>query len=190
MTDNSEKQELKNVFVLGTGRCGTVSFIKACQHMTNWTAAHESNTHRLFQERLDYPGHHIEADNRLSWMLGRLDHVYGDGPLYVHIYRDPMETARSYSRRTWSGGIMRAYAEGIILHKPDIPSSHSAEEYALDMIDVVTANIRCFLKDKSKVMPFPLHRAKQLWPVFWKLIRATGDYEQSLESWDVRHNAS
>jgi hypothetical protein len=101
-----------------------------------------------------------------------------------------METTRSYASRTWRGGIVRAYAEGIILHKPDEATGYSVEEYALDMIDVITANIRHFLKDKSKTMLFPLHRAKELWPVFWRLVRAEGDFEGSLKTWDERHNPS
>ncbi|GAB7021683.1 hypothetical protein JCM12178A_02410 [Salidesulfovibrio brasiliensis] len=190
MADQKEQQGLSNVFVLGTGRCGTVTFSKACESMTNWTAGHETNSHLLFQDRLEYPQKHIEVDNRLSWMLGRLDALYGDDPLYVHIYRDPMETTLSYAKRTWPGSIVRAYAEGIILHKPDEPTNYNVEEYGLDMIDVVTANIRHFLKDKSKTMLFPLHEAKRLWPVFWRLVRAEGDFERSLAVWDVKHNAS
>ncbi len=55
-----------DVFVLCTGRCGSTTFIKACAHITNYTAAHESRTGLLGSDRLDYPGKHIEADNRLS----------------------------------------------------------------------------------------------------------------------------
>ncbi|MFW5837944.1 MAG: hypothetical protein ACOCVM_08030 [Desulfovibrionaceae bacterium] len=182
--------QLNHVFVLGTGRCGTVTFIEACRRIDNWTVGHETNTNRLFKERLAYPHRHIEADNRLAWMLGRLDVVYGDAPLYVHLYRDPEQTMRSYARRAWPGSILRAYAQGVILDRPDDPRSYSLEEYALDMIDVVTANIRHFLKDKTKTMLFPLHRAKELWPVFWRLVHATGDFEGALGVWDVKHNPS
>lgn len=190
MSDQPKNQSLNNVFVLGTGRCGTMTFFKACENIANWTVGHETNAHLLFQKRFDYPHRHIEVDNRLSWMLGRLDALYGDSPLYVHLYRDPLETTVSYAKRTWPGSIVRAYAEGIILHKPDEPTSYSVEEYALDMVDVVTANIRLFLKDKPKTMLFSLHKARQLWPVFWRLIRAEGDFERSLTTWDIKHNPS
>ena len=62
-----------NIFVLNTGRCGSTTFIKACQHIRNYTALHESRANRIAEQRLAYPRDHIEADNRLSWFLGRLD---------------------------------------------------------------------------------------------------------------------
>ena len=43
---------------------------------------------------LAYTKGHIEVDNRLSWMLGRLDKVYADDlAIYVHLKRN-----RSLSR--------------------------------------------------------------------------------------------
>lgn len=77
-----------NVFVLSTGRCGSTTFVKACEHITNFSAAHESRTGLLGAARLDYAGNHIEADNRLSWLLGRLDRTYGNAAFYVHLRRD------------------------------------------------------------------------------------------------------
>jgi hypothetical protein len=65
------------VFVLCTGRCGSMTFTRACQHMTNFTAGHESRKRFLFGEKLSYPRNHIEADNRLSWCLGVLNDRYG-----------------------------------------------------------------------------------------------------------------
>lgn len=64
-----------NIFVLCTGRSGSKTFIKACNHITNYTCGHESRAKRAKLEsrlNLDYPPNHIEADNRLSWFLGRL----------------------------------------------------------------------------------------------------------------------
>ena len=86
-----------NVFVLNTGRCGSVTFIKACQHISNYTAAHESRSHCIAGERLAFPDNHIEADNRLSWVLGRLDAAYGDNAIYVHLRRDRTDTIRSFA---------------------------------------------------------------------------------------------
>ena len=39
-----------NVFVLGTGRCGTVTFSAACGHFDNFTAGHESRRRHLHEE--------------------------------------------------------------------------------------------------------------------------------------------
>ena len=97
-----------NIFILNTGRCGSTTFIQACKHITNFSCAHESRTAILGKERMDYPDDHIEADNRLSWLLGRLDKKYGDDPFYVHLKRNENDTARSFTRR-YSSGIIKAY---------------------------------------------------------------------------------
>ena len=74
-----------NVFVLCTGRCGSTTFVQACQHIENYTASHESKISLLGDQRLEYSQNHIEVDNRLSWFLGSLDKKYGDNAFYVHL---------------------------------------------------------------------------------------------------------
>ena len=100
-----------NVFVLCTGRSGSTTFYRACRHITNYSAGHELNTSEVGRARLDYPEDHIEVDNRLSWLLGRLDQAYGDRAFYVHLTREEEPTARSFDRRgragTPSSGRMR-----------------------------------------------------------------------------------
>ena len=109
------RKEGMNVFVLNTGRCGSTTFAKACGHISNFTCAHESRAGMLGDARFDYPANHIEADNRLSWLLGRLDEKYGDDAVYVHLLRDENDTARSFTKR-YSGGIIKAYrGHGILL---------------------------------------------------------------------------
>ena len=44
----------------------------------NFTAAHESRKSLVGGARLAYPDRHIEADNRLSWILGRLGRAFPD----------------------------------------------------------------------------------------------------------------
>lgn len=51
-----------NVFVLCTGRCGSMTFAEACSHAVNYTTGHESGRHRRYD--LKYPADHIEVDNR------------------------------------------------------------------------------------------------------------------------------
>src|SRR5438132_14275765 len=103
-----------NVFVLCTGRCGSQTFIKACSHLSNYSSAHESRMPLLGPERLRYPINHIEADNRLSWLLGRLDKAYADEAFYVHLIRDEEAVAASFVRR-YDSGIMQAYRDPGIL---------------------------------------------------------------------------
>ncbi|WP_054004809.1 hypothetical protein [Cypionkella psychrotolerans] len=73
---------MSQVFVLGTDRCGSKTFTVASEHMTNFTAEHDSRTHILSPNRFAYP------DNHLAWWTGKLVAAFGDTPLYVHLSRD------------------------------------------------------------------------------------------------------
>ena len=48
-----------NVFVLNTGRCGSMTFVEACRPITNFSSAHESRCAKLGAERFAYPDNHI-----------------------------------------------------------------------------------------------------------------------------------
>lgn len=185
-----------NVFVLGTGRCGSTTFVKACSHIKNYSSGHETRAGEIGSKRLLYPEMHIEADNRLSWYLGRLDALYGKMPFYVHLYRDRDATAKSLASRTDPGSIMRAYASGIVINPPGQtwPTNYAGESVdplsiAYDYIDTVTANIDLFLQDKVH-LKFPMEEAKEWYPYFWHKINAEGNLSYALGEWDVKHNAS
>lgn len=175
-----------NVFILCTGRCGSKTFIEASRHLTNYSAAHESRTGLIGPERLNYPANHIEADNRLSWLLGRLEKTYGDTPFYVHLVRDGLETAKSFSKRFNHAGIVKAYRDAIL--------QGCAEDDALgisvDYVATVNSNIELFLKDKSKKMVFRLDRAETDFPIFWERIAGQGDLRAALLEWKTVNNAS
>lgn len=175
-----------NVFVLSTGRCGSTTFIEACRHITNFTSAHESRARVCGPDRLRYPAQHIEADNRLSWFLGRLDREYGDRAFYVHLRRNDRKTAESYQNR-YHGGIMRAYAAGILMRKN---TQHDRLAVCLDYCDTVNSNIECFLKDKSHTLTMTLENGKADFRVFWQQVGARGNLDAALAEWDVRHNPS
>ena len=104
------------VFILCTGRTGSKSLIKACEHITNYTASHESRSKLIGENRFRYPDDHIEADNRLSWFLGTLDKKYGKEAFYVHLKRDKTKVIDSFSQRwTNQGSILKAFSEGILM---------------------------------------------------------------------------
>jgi hypothetical protein len=154
--------------------------------MSNYTAGHESRATLLGDARLAYPANHIEADNRLSWLLGRLDEKFGPDAFYVHLTRDEHLTASSYDKRWHSRfGIMPAYREAIL-------SGTEADSLAIcaDYVATANANIRSFLKDKPLKMDFRLEESHQLWPVFWERVGAEGDFEGSLAEWTLKHNAA
>lgn len=175
-----------NIFILNTGRCGSTTIIKACQHITNYTCAHESRSGIIGQEHFDYPKNHIEADNRLSWLLGRLDRTYGDDAFYVHLKRDDSETAHSFTKRH-SSGIIKAYRADILMGLPvEIPPM----SVALDYCDTVNSNIELFLKDKNQKMEIRLDVIDEGFVKFWQAIGAEGDIDAALEEFKTCYNVS
>jgi len=175
-----------NVFILNSGRCGSTTFIKACQHITNYTASHESLLRKTGEQRFNYPKNHIEADNRLSWLLGKLDNNYGDGAFYVHLKRNPEDTANSFAKRI-DFGILKAYEQGILMH--DIHKL-PAYDIATDYIETVNNNIELFLKNKSHKMTLSLETMPTDFTFFWEKISAQGNLDDALNEWRINYNAS
>ena len=173
-----------NIFVLSTGRCGSLTFEQACKHISNFTAAHESQARILGEAHFHYPPDHIEIDNRLSWFLGRLDQVYGQNAYYVHLLRDEDKVAESYKKR-FGSGIIRGYAKGMMMGRH--PKA-VAKELCLDYCKTVNSNIQLFLKDKPHQMNFELANAKSNFTGFWEWIGAEGDFRSAVSEWDVSHN--
>jgi hypothetical protein len=178
-----------NIFVLCTGRCGSMTLAKACAHLTDRTSAHESRTHLLGPARLAYPPRHIEIDNRLSWILGRLDRDWGDRAAYVHLTRNPEEIARSYAARG-QHGIMRAYRTGIVYRAQKLTPGVPMIDFARDYVDTVTENIRLFLRDKSHVMTMALESLATDFDRFVAWSGSTGDLDAARAQLAIQHNAT
>ncbi len=177
-----------NIFILNSGRCGSSTFIRACSHISNYSAAHESRARLLGAARLDYPANHIEADNRLCWLLGRLHQRYGDHAFYLHLQRQPEATIASFRRRSeLEHGILRAYRQGILMSDE---TAHDPTQLAADYLHTVTENIRHFLRDKSHCMTLQLETAQNEFPHFWERIGAQGDLNAALQEWQICYNAS
>lgn len=175
----------KSVFVLCTGRCGSTTFIKACEHINNYSAAHESRVSMYGDERLNYPEYHIEADNRLSWFLGRLDQKYRDDAVYVHLHRNPKKVAESYNRRwPYSGTIVRAFANGILMSK------ELSINPCVDYVRTALENITHFLKDKTQVFYVDIDSPEKTFIDFWNYIHAEGDLEVALSEFKKNYNPS
>ena len=177
---------MPNVFVLCTGRCGSLTFAKACSHITNFTVGHETRVGRLGEERFAYPERHIEVDNRLSWLLGRLEKAYGPRALYVHLRRDPQAVAESYARR-YGAGIIHAYRTAIVATRPmqDDPVA-----VGLDYCATVNANIEVFLAGKPHKYEVRLEHAAADFVGFWHRIHAKGDRDAALREFGIAHNAT
>lgn len=177
-----------NLFVLGTGRCGTTTFMRACKHVTNFTAQHESRVNAIGPARLDYPENHIEADNRLSWFLGRLEETYGDRAFYVHMLRDEEAVVKSYLKR-WKvdHSITYGYRTAIV---PNPDPATPPIDVVRDMCRTINANVRSFMATKSHTAVLHLERAETEFPALWHAAGFEGDLEAALKEWRVPYNAS
>lgn len=178
-----------NVFVLTTGRTGSLSFERACSHMTNYTAAHESRCQLMGDERLNFADNHIEIDNRLVWFLGALDKKYGDNAIYIHLKRDDVQVAKSYAKR-WNRetSIVRAYAYGVL--KLQEHHIKNPEAICLDFVQKTNANSEAFLSNKTKSMTFNLENLDADFKLFWDLVGAEGDFQNALAAFKSGHNAT
>lgn len=173
-----------NVFVLTTGRSGSLTFAEACSHITNYSSGHETRVGLIGADRLAYPDRHIEVDNRLAWFIGRLDAAFGDSAFYVHLLRDDEATAASHVKR-WSKPAMRSYRNGILW---DVDPDADRMALARDLNLTMNSNIELFLRDKSHKMTFQIEEAAATFPRFWEAIAAEGDLEAAVAELSVKHH--
>ena len=183
------KKEFKNVFVLNTGRCGSTTFAKACQHMVNYTAAHESQASLIGDSRLNYPKHHIEVDHALSWMLGDLDKRYANEAFYVHLFRDKQKVVKS-SNKLWDHSFHagRFFVQGVLGNVPELLGESEKLTIISQLIGAKTSAINLFLRDKINVITIDIDNPKTTFTEFWQRIGAEGNLEKALLEFDVRHN--
>ncbi|WP_233354590.1 hypothetical protein [Woodsholea maritima] len=139
--------------------------------------------------RFDYPARHIEVDNRLSWMLGRLHHFWGEKASYVHLLRDREDVARSFLKRA-DRGILLAYRTQILMSAKTRNTKDTLLDLCRDYVDTVNCNITHFLADKPRVMTVRLEEIDDDFPSFWNWIGARGNLDAAMSEWDQRHNAS
>jgi len=173
-----------NVFVLTTGRSGSLTFAEACRHITNYSSGHETRVGLVGAERLAYPDQHIEIDNRLAWFTGRLDAAFGDEAFYVHLLRDGEATAASHVRR-WSKPAMRSYRNGILW---DVDPEADRMDLARDLNLTMNSNIEFFLRSKSKTARIDIEDATAAFPAFWEGIGAQGDLDAAVAEFEVKHH--
>ena len=176
-----------NVFVLSSGRTGTVTFAAACKHIKGYSVGHEENVCLTGEDRFSYPDNHIEVDNRLSWLLGRLDSRHNSSTFYVHLTRDPKKVYESYfRRRNRFRTIVNAYHEGILM-RADAVSQDSCK----DLVHTIDANIKLFLKDKEECsVTVSLENIESDFFEFIRRIGAEIDEEKALKALRTSHNSS
>jgi hypothetical protein len=173
-------------FVLGTGRCGTTTFAKACESITNYTVGHETQA-RQVKNRLGFPDHHIEVDHRLAWFLGTIDVMYRDEPVYVHLTRNPDKVARSWAAKAKHKPGQAATWSETVIYQPQKKIAPLVT--AKLMVESVNHNIDLFLKDKTKVVRMRIEDPHDAFDEFWRLIGAEGNRRKAHDELKVRHNA-
>lgn len=162
-----------------------MSFAKACEQIENYSSGHETRLAMRAQDKLDYPLHHIESDNRLSWMLGLLGERFSVDTCFVHLRRSNDEVAASYNRRWHIGnGIMPAYAQGIL----NLPLSANDLSVCRDYTQVVDANITEFLRHRHSVV-IQVDSFAQDFRIFWDLIGARGSFDSAIEAFHDKSNS-
>lgn len=188
-----ESVYIMNIFVLSPGRSGSKTFAKACEHLTNFTTGHETRADLIGDSRFAYPDQHIEADNRLTWMLGSLaEHYKGREILFVNLRRNPQKVAESFRQR-WAksyhgAAIMPAFAHGIIMRNRQWPRDARLNVCKF-YVQVVTDNIEQF------IAPYPnatvqIDDGGESFQRFLKLIEAEGDLDAAMSTWGAVHNES
>jgi len=155
------------VFVIGTGRCGSVTFSKACEHIEGYTAGHESHNGHVGNYR--YDDNHIEVDPRLSYSLPMLIKQNPDA-LFVHLYRNAGECIASLAKRD----SLKKYA-AFHFGASTINISHVASIYYNNTVGM----IRHMLKDIIvNSMEINLATVQDQWPAFLERINAEPDDKQ------------
>lgn len=168
-----------------------MSFVRACEHIRNFTAGHETQAKNIEADKFSYPDNHIEADNRLSWFLGQMDKEYGDKAYYVVLKREKANVVASFNKR-WKnqGSIIKAFGRGILMQKLRNLTEPELLQLCDLFYDTVYDNIDLFTKDKSHVLPIRIENIKQDFRKFWHWIGAEGDIDLALAEFDKVHNKS
>lgn len=158
-----------NVFVVGTGRCGTTTFAMACRHASNFTAAHESKAEQ-------YPRNHIEVDPPLAFRIANLRSRYD---CRIILLRRLDKAACVKSMASHDPLICAAFGN-MVKHDPQC----TAEKGADLLYDAING------LENLCDLTVDLETAKQQWGTVWEWIGCQGDLQRSLEEWNVKHNAS
>lgn len=180
-----------NIFILTTGRTGSVTFSKACNHITNYTVGHESKCASIGNDRICFKDNHIEIDNRLCFYLGSLDKKYGDSAFYVHLIRRPEVVINSFNKR-WkqNNSVIHDFANSIKMLNVNELSEKQKLEICKEYVTIQNDNIDLFLKNKSNKMVIRLDYIREDFERFWTIIGARGNMQSAINELGFQHNAS
>lgn len=156
------------VFVLGTGRCGTVTFSKACQEIMNFTSSHELKTsfNREAFGCFEFSDNHIEIDPRLSYHYPILKQKYPEA-YFFHLKRNRKDCVSSLSKR-------RSLQHYSVFHYGWFNGDYNkaAEIY----YDNTTTMLESFINDTYTLH---LENLQKDFTKFCKIINANYDYKKT-----------
>lgn len=164
------------IFVTGTGRCGSVTFSKACQHITNYTSSHETDWRKGPASLLNYPDNHIEVSAHLVYFIPNLRKRYPDAK-WVHLIRERDRTIASLSKRCGTEMSWFSYQWWGL---------KDSKQGATIFYDATNALCNVLLPDAMK---FHLEQAADQFPIFWKWIDAEGNLNAALAEFSIKYNA-
>lgn len=168
------------IFVIGTGRCGTVTFSKACEHITNYTSGHETTTHGKEGNGFNFPDNHIEIDPRLSQFMPILIDKYPDA-LFIHLRRNKKDCVNSLSKRQ-----SLALYNQFHLGSGITDYNKTASIYYDNTVSLVNH----LLGRTKHRMIIELESVELGFKRFWQQIKAKGNLGKSLKELKIRYNAS
>jgi len=168
------------VFVVGTGRCGSVTLSKACKNIKNYSSSHESktspNNQGVFGD-LEYPENHIEIDPRMSYHIFSLREKYKDG-IFFHLLREESGCVRSLSKRK----SLRNYST---FHYGWFDNDYDAA--AKMYYENTTKMLKSVIPESHTIV---LENIEHDWVKFCKIIKAECDQEKALIQLKQKYNRS
>jgi len=167
------------VFVTGTGRCGSVTCAKACGHISNYTAAHETHWGRCQVPEVVHPDRHIEVAPQLVLWIPWLRKLYPDSH-WVHLIRgDQLGCCESLATRCRASMECFSIQWFGLRGDPD-----AAASCFYDAINDLCAAL--MPTDRTEIL---LEDPEPGWRQFWQAIGAEGNLEAALATWRTKHNA-
>ncbi len=167
------------VFVVGTGRCGSVTFYQACSHMTNFSSGHET----LATQKigcLNYPDDHIECSPPLLLSAPALIKAYPDAK-WIHLVRERESCIKSLEGQV-AESLKRFAGQWWLRQKPEPKSA--APVFYDTCIGLAEA-----LLPRDRMLVVQMESAYQSWEEVWAFLGAQGNFEASRNEWLKKYNS-
>ena len=164
------------VFVVCTGRCGSVTLAKACEHLDNFTVGHEE-----INEDLEYPDNHIAINPQFSIVLDELVAKYPDA-VYVYLERCTDDTAKSF--QDLDNGSWLIHWQALYNTVFPLPTFRAAKAWVRMSKLLITSTL------PSDYIKINLATIKGDFLKFVGAIGGQGNIIAALAELDVKHNAN